>query len=158
MLSRTRLLPIVVFFSLAALTPRAHATLAQVMPFDDKVEHASSIIVGKCMATRSEWDTDHRWILTYSTFKVEQSMKGSAPPDVTIVTPGGQAGGISQDTIGVPSFHKDDENVIFTKNTAHGPTVLYFDQGAYDVSGSDRRGQPGRCSSTRSDRRTSRSV
>lgn len=110
------------------------------MPFDDKVEHASSIVLGKCVATRSQWDAEHRWILTYSTFQVEQSMKGSAPAEITIVLPGGAVEGVHQDTIGVPSFREGDENVVFTKATALGPTVLYFDQGAYDVA-PDARGE-----------------
>jgi hypothetical protein len=124
----------------AALTvvPRAEATLARVMKFDDKVENAASIIVGKCVATRSQWDAEHRWILTYSTFQVEDAIKGRATTEITIVTPGGEVGGLHQDTIGVPAFRQGDENVVFTKNTNLGPTVLYFDQGTYDVGLGDR--------------------
>lgn len=116
-----------------ALASHAHATLMRAMPFDDKVEHAASIILGKCVATHSQWDSEHRWILTYSTFQVEQSMKGAAPQEITIVTPGGSVDGIHQDTVGVPHFQQGDENVVFTKATDLGPTVLYFDQGTYDI-------------------------
>jgi len=41
---------------------------------------------------------------------------------------------VVQSTIGIRAFHEGDENVVFIKNTAVGPTVLYFDQGAYDVT------------------------
>jgi hypothetical protein len=122
------------FATALVAVPRAEATLARAMPFDDKVENAASIVLGKCVSTRSQWDADHRWIVTYSTFKVEQSLKGDAPPEITIVTPGGEVGGLHQDTIGVPSFREGEENVVFTKNTNMGPTVLYFDQGTYDVA------------------------
>ena len=104
------------------------------MPFDDKVEHAASIVLGKCVSTHSQWDSEHHFIVTYSTFEVENTMKGTAPAQVTIVTPGGTVGNVSQDTVGVPSFREGDENVLFTKATNLGPTVLYFDQGTYDVS------------------------
>jgi len=103
------------------------------MPFDDKVEHAASIVLGKCIATHSQWDSEHRWILTYSTFRIEQSMKGGAETEITIVTPGGSVEGVNQDTVGVPRFQAGDENVLFTKTTELGPTILYFDQGTYDI-------------------------
>lgn len=111
----------------------AQASLAKAATFDEKVENASAIILGKCTNQRAEWDSSHRWILTYSTFKIEKAMKGTMQPEVTVVTPGGAVGGIHQDTIGMPSFHEGSDNVLFIRNTAAGPTVLYFEQGAYDV-------------------------
>jgi hypothetical protein len=112
----------------------AQATLMRAMPFDDKVEHAASIVLGKCVATHSQWDSEHRFILTYSTFQIEDTMKGASAAQVTIVTPGGTVGNLQQDTIGVPSFREGEENIVFTKATNLGPTVLYFDQGTYDVN------------------------
>ena len=111
----------------------AEATLARAATFDEKVENANSIILGKCTNQRAGWDSDHRWILTYSTFKVEKAMKGSLQPEVTVVTPGGAVDGVHQDTIGMPAFHQGADNVLFIRNTPSGPTVLYFEQGAYDV-------------------------
>jgi hypothetical protein len=118
--------------SLAATT--AHATLQRAIDFDQKVDQAAAIVLGKVVRTHSQWDPSHRWILTYSTFAVEQTLKGTAPAEVTIVTPGGTVGEVGQSTIGIRPFHEGDENVIFVKNTSVGPTVLYFDQGAYDVA------------------------
>ncbi len=111
----------------------AEATLARAATFDDKVENAAAIVLGKCTNQRSGWDSDHRWILTYSTFKVEKAMKGTMQPEVTVVTPGGAVDGVHQDTIGMPVFREGADNVLFIRNTAAGPTVLYFEQGAYDV-------------------------
>ena len=114
--------------------PAAHATLAAAATFDQKVDNAASIILGKCVRQESRFDPTGRWILTYSTFQVEKTMKGAPGPEVTIVTPGGQVGGLHQVTIGIPAFRPGAENVIFIKNSKAGPTVLYFDQGAYDVT------------------------
>jgi hypothetical protein len=111
----------------------AKATLARAATFDDKVEKAAAIVLGKCTNQRSDWDSDHRWILTYSTFRVEKAMKGTMQPEVTVVTPGGAVDGVHQDTIGMPVFRQGADNVLFIRNTAAGPTVLYFEQGAYDV-------------------------
>ena len=123
-----------------AAAPAAHATLATAATFEQKVDKAASIILGKCVRQESRFDPTGRWILTYSTFQVEKAMKGAAVPEVTIVTPGGQVGSLHQSSIGIPAFQTGAENVIFVKNSNVGPTVLYFDQGTYDVQ-TDASGQ-----------------
>ncbi|HYS53911.1 MAG TPA: hypothetical protein VER58_09155 [Thermoanaerobaculia bacterium] len=119
-------------------TPAAHASMAVAATFEDKVAHATAIIFGKCVRQDSRFDPTGRWIVTYSTFQIEKTMKGNALPEMTVVTPGGQVGSVHQDTIGVPEFHPGSENVIFVKDSSLGPTVLYFEQGAYDVTTDDR--------------------
>jgi hypothetical protein len=114
--------------------PAAHASMAVAATFDDKVDHAASIILGKCLRQEARFDPSGRWIVTYTTFAVERTMKGNPMPEMTIVTPGGEVGGVHQSTIGIPVFHPGAEHVLFVKNSGLGPTVLYFDQGAYDVT------------------------
>ena len=123
-----------------AAAPVVHATLATAASFEQKVDKAASIILGKCVRQESRFDPSGRWILTYSTFQVEKAMKGAALPEVTIVTPGGSVGSLHQSSIGIPAFQTGAENVIFVKNSNVGATVLYFDQGAYDVK-TDASGQ-----------------
>jgi hypothetical protein len=121
----------------ALAVPAAHAAIAQAATFDEKVDNAAAIILGKCVKTEARFDPTGRWIVTYATFVVEQSMKGSAAGELTIVTPGGVVNGIHQETIGVPAFHAGDEHVIFLRNTRLGPSPLYFDQGTYNVTAGD---------------------
>lgn len=113
--------------------PAAHAAIAAAASFDEKVDNAAAIILGRCIRTESRMDPTGRWIVTYSTFAVEKSLKGGAVGELTIVTPGGTVGSLHQSTVGVPAFREGDEHVVFVKNTSIGPTVLYFDQGTYDV-------------------------
>lgn len=120
--------------SLLLLPLQASATLSQAMTFDQKVENAQSIVLGKVVRSESRWDEGRRWILTYTTFRIERSMKGLPSQEVTLVTPGGSVDGIRQETIGVPRFEIGDEHVIFVRHSQAGPTVLYFDQGAYEVA------------------------
>ncbi len=120
------------------LIPRAEATLMKTATFDQKVENAAAIVLGKAVKKESRWDDAHRWILTYTTFRIEKTIKGFAgQQEIMIVTPGGEVDGVHQDTAGVPDFVEGSEHVLFIRNTKLGPTVLYFDQGAYDVE-SDR--------------------
>jgi len=111
----------------------ASATMSRAVTFDDKVDQASAIVLGKCVETTSRWDPSGKWILTYSTFQVERSMKGQPTQQVTLVTPGGVVDGIHQETIGVPKFATGGDHIVFVRNTNAGPTVLYFEQGAYEV-------------------------
>lgn len=114
--------------------------MAHAVKFDDKVERAAAIVVGKVVAQQSAWDANRERILTYNTFRVEQTLKGAPAQEITIITPGGTVGDIAQDYVGVPRFNTGGEHVVFVKNTKAGPTVLYFDQGAYRVE-KDSRGE-----------------
>lgn len=122
------------FVAVIALLPMtAEATVVRAIQFDEKVENASAIVLGRLVAQESRWDAAGKWILTYSTFQVEKVMKGSPSQEITLVTPGGVVGNIAQEVVGVPKFEKGDEHVVFVRNSQSGPTVLYFEQGAYRV-------------------------
>ena len=118
----------------------AEATIARAVQFEEKVERAASIVVGKCVAQRSQWDPAHNWILTYSTFRIEKTLKGLPAQEITIVTPGGTVDNIAQEIIGVPRFREGEEHALFVRHTKTGPTVLYLEQGAYRVT-ADGRGE-----------------
>lgn len=130
--------------TLSLVPVSAHATITRAIEFDTKVENAAAIVVGKVIAQESRWDSAHKWILTYSTFQVEKTMKGAQAQQITIVTPGGQVGEVAQEVSGVPKFMKGEDHVVFVRNSQAGPTVLYFEQGAYRVvkEGHDRIVQP----------------
>ena len=137
MITNNRLLPLLALAAIAIAAPAAQAAVAQAASFDEKVDHAAAIILGKVVKTEAKFDPTGRWIVTYATFNVEQSLKGDAAGQVTIVTPGGSVNGIHQETIGVPVFREGAEHVVFLRNTRVGLTPLYFDQGTYNVAAGD---------------------
>lgn len=128
-------LAIAAVLALAPMT--AQATISRVVKFDEKVDQAASIIVGRVVSQESSWDANRQRILTRSKIAVEKTLKGSPAREITIVTPGGTVGDIAQDYVGVPRFQTGDENVVFVRETGAGPTVLFFDQGAYRVAKND---------------------
>jgi hypothetical protein len=138
MTTNNRFAPLAALLLVALAVPAAHAAIAQAATFDEKVDNSAAIILGKCVKTEAKLDPSGRWIVTYATFAVEQSMKGDASGQLTIVTPGGTVNGIHQETIGVPVFQTGDEHVVFLRNTRLGPSPLYFDQGTYNVAAGDR--------------------
>jgi hypothetical protein len=137
MTTNNRLAPLAALLLVALAVPAAHAAIAQAATFDEKVDNSAAIILGKCVKTEAKFDPSGRWIVTYATFAVEQSMKGDASGQLTVVTPGGTVNGIHQETIGVPIFQAGDEHVVFLRNTRLGPSPLYFDQGTYNVAAGD---------------------
>jgi hypothetical protein len=111
----------------------AEATISRAVQFDDKVEHAAGIVIGECISQTSRWDPAHNYILTYSTFRIEKTLKGDPAQEITIVTPGGTVDNIAQEIIGVPRFHQGEQHALFVRHSQAGPTVLYLEQGDYKV-------------------------
>lgn len=116
----------------------AEATISRAVELEEKVENSATIIVGRVVGQQSRWDDARRNILTYSTFRVEKTLKGQPAQEVTIVTPGGTVGTVAQAIIGVPRFRDGEEHVIFVRNTPAGATVAFLEQGDYRVEKSDR--------------------
>ena len=123
---------------LLLLPVSAYGTISRAIDFEEKVENAAAIVVGKCVSQQSKWDAGREWILTYSTFNVEKVLKGQHTQQITIVTPGGTIENITQDIIGVPKFQPGEENVVFVRNSQAGPTVAFLEQGAYRLQKNDR--------------------
>lgn len=121
-----------VLLVLAAALPSS-ATVVRAVSFDDKVENAAAIVLGRCVSQESRWDEGRNWILTHTTFQIERTLKGQAAGQVTLVTPGGTVGNIAQEVIGVPRFREGEEHVLFVRQSEAGPTVLYLEQGDYRV-------------------------
>jgi hypothetical protein len=124
---------------LVSFAQDAPAAVARAVSFDEKVDGAEAIVLGRAIRKHSSLDPSGRWIVTYTTFQVSKTYKGSAGPEITVVTPGGSVPGLHQETIGVPRFSEGDLNVLFIRNNRLGPSVLYQDQGVYSVT--DERGQ-----------------
>lgn len=118
----------------------AEATISRAVQFEEKVDRAAGIVVGKCIAQTSRWDSAHNWILTYSTFRIEKTLKGAPAQEITIVTPGGTVDNIAQEIIGVPRFREGEEHALFVRHSQAGPTVLYLEQGDYRIV-ADGRGE-----------------
>lgn len=129
-------LPVAALLLLAPLA--AEATISRSVAFEEKVENASTIVVGRLVGQQSRWDAANRNILTYSTFRIEKTLKGNPAQELTIVTPGGTVGTTAQEFIGVPRFRDGEEHVLFVRQAQAGPTVAFLEQGDYRVEKNDR--------------------
>jgi hypothetical protein len=129
---RLAIVPALILLAVEALSPAAASTFRAVS-FDQKVNDADAIIMVRCIHTAARRNAGQRWIVTDATFAVSRTFKGHPDPQVTLVVPDGTVDGVRQSTAGVPVFRKGKEYVIFVRNTAEGPSALYFSQGVYDV-------------------------
>lgn len=110
------------------------ATVAKAVPFDQKVNDADSIVLGKVVGSRSELAADGRFIVTHTTLEIGQTLKGSEPQRLVVTTPGGSVGDLHQRSIGIPDFQVGEEKLLFLRRGQGGVVApLYFDQGTYDV-------------------------
>ena len=124
------------------LAGSAAAAVAEWKSFDQKVSEADAIIRGELISSESRRDEDGRWIRTWSTFRVDEVLKGSGTSGtVTIITPGGSVDGIHQETVGTPSFEPGREQILFLDSTPEGIVPLYLEQGVYDVARDERNRQ-----------------
>lgn len=125
-------------FALTAAAP-AWAASARAVSFDEKVYRADAIVLADHVGSASERDPSGRWIVTKHRFRVDRALKGAVRGELVVMTPGGSVGGVHQRTIGVPHFDGGDRNVLFLKQrSSDTASILYLDQGTYEVSGSGR--------------------
>ena len=134
MISRRILLVPLLSALVLAASSDVRASVARAIPFDEKVTRADSIVLGKVVSSRSEMAPDGRFIVTHTTFEIEETLKGQTPARVTVTTPGGSVGSLHQRSVGIPEFREGDEKVVFLTARPNGVIApLYFDQGTYDV-------------------------
>ncbi len=125
----------------AAATTRATTVIPPT--FDQLVDQAEFIFQGTVTDIKSQWigEGAERSIVTYVTFKVEESVKGNAGQSYTIRMLGGTVG---EDTIEVsdaPRFQAGDREIVFVEhNGSQFVPLVGIMHGRFHV----RRNQAGR--------------
>src|SRR5438046_5411302 len=102
-----KLLRSLVFLSLISLAlPAARATTVIPPTFDELVTQAEMIFEGTVTGMRSEWtgEGSNRHIVTFVTFKIEDSIKGGGGTEYTIRLFGGTVDGQTMEVTDAPRF------------------------------------------------------
>ena len=76
-------------FFLLALSALARADSAPPLPLDALIDGAQEIVVGEVVASEGRWDGSI--VVTDVRVRVDESLKGNAPREVTLTQPGGTA-------------------------------------------------------------------
>ncbi|MGH7790816.1 MAG: hypothetical protein ACREOB_00735, partial [Thermodesulfobacteriota bacterium] len=94
--------------------------------------NSEHIVVAKCISSKSNWDENQRFIFTYTTFSVEEVVKGeTVGDDITLRIIGGQVGNTKVDVPDRPEFLQDEEVILFLgpKNADGYPTLSSLKKG-----------------------------
>jgi hypothetical protein len=104
-----------VLFSLGFV---ANATTVIPPTFDELVSRAQIIFEGQVTGLKSQWigeGAEHR-IVTYVTFKVDDTLKGDAGATYSIRMLGGTVDGRTMEVTDAPKFKVGDHDVLFVEN------------------------------------------
>jgi hypothetical protein len=113
-LLRSFLVMLVLPLSLATV----RATTVIPPTFDQLVNEAEMIFEGTVTGTRSEWigAGAERHIVTYVTFKIEDSIKGTLGAEYTIRIFGGTVDGHTMEATDTPRFKVGDRDILFVEH------------------------------------------
>jgi hypothetical protein len=110
----------------------AGATTIARMNLDELTRAAHVVARGKCVSSEARFDNGNIW--TFTTFEVEETLKGSAVGQITIRLPGGKVGHLTSTVDAVPQFRAGEEAYLFLEPTAAGDlSVTSWVQGTFRV-------------------------
>jgi hypothetical protein len=106
-----------VVLAVAALIP-ARATTVIPPSFDELVEQAQLIFQGTVTDVQSQWAGEgaERRIMSYITFRVEESIKHEPGTTYTLRMLGGTVNGETMGVTDAPRFKKGDRDIVFVEN------------------------------------------
>ena len=129
-------------FTIAAI---ASATTVIPPDFDELVRRAQVIFEGEVTGLQSQWigeGAEHR-IVTFITFKVDETLKGNAGPTYTMRMLGGTVDGETMEVTDAPKFKVGDHDLLFVENNGsqfiplvgsqHGRFRIQKDQAGNDT-------------------------
>jgi len=99
----------------------------------DLVGQAEAVVVGTVTSTAAQWNEGKTKIVTLTTVKIGETVKGELKGEVQVRTFGGEVDGLAQAVPGMPRFAKDQEVVLFLKSEDKAWHVVGLGQGKYDV-------------------------
>jgi hypothetical protein len=101
--------------ALGLCLPVLHATTVIPPTFDELVTEADTIFEGTVTGLRSEWTGQgtERHIVSYVTFKIEDSIKGALGAEYTIRMFGGTVDGQTMEVTDAPRFKVADRDILF---------------------------------------------
>jgi hypothetical protein len=113
-----------------------HASALMVkLSLEELTTESNSIIIGKVDDIKCAWDEEHRFIYTYVTIKVEETLKGSLKDRIVVRHLGGEVDGKGLGVSDQPSFKMGERVLLFlTGEREKGVYEVYgWFQGKYTI-------------------------
>jgi len=110
----------------------------QPLSIKELTDKAESIVIGKVVNQKSEWNSSKTQIYTTVTFDVQEYLKGSSDAGTkTFRLPGGKVGDIELRIAEMPEFKSGERALLFLKNgnTPDDAQIVGMKQGKYSING-----------------------
>jgi hypothetical protein len=121
-------------------------TLGPGMSMEQMTQEATTIVIGKTVATQSQWVG--RSLVTQVTIMVEEALKGDVGTSIKVDVPGGvdynRKHPIAMTYAGAPQFSLDEKTFLFLYRPAEGDSnysVIGLSQGKFSIGQADDGGE-----------------
>jgi hypothetical protein len=113
-----------------------NATAVRKLSDEDLANQAETIITGKCISIKSEWNDERTKIFTYITIAPQNLLKGDRMPrSITIKQPGGEVGDIGMRVDGVSVFEEGEDVLLFLERDQRDSyRTLGLSQGKFAIT------------------------
>ena len=120
----------------AVLASPALASTVKKMDLQELVKVSDAIAQGTVESVETRWED--KSIYTYTSIRVDESIKGGPRRAYLVRHAGGTIGALTLDAAGTPKFNQGDQMVVFLRDRKDGTfDVVGLGQGKYDIVGND---------------------
>jgi hypothetical protein len=95
---------------------------------EELTRNSSHVVEALAAESWAQWDSQHRFIYTYTRFQISASLKGAAPANLVVRQLGGSAEGYTQKVAGVRGWAPGERAVLFLR-----PSMVT--DGSFEVTG-----------------------
>ena len=115
---------------------KSYATREIKMDATELARNSADVVVAKCVSSETKKDENTGLIFTYTTFKIDESLKGEYGDEIVLRIIGGTVGDTTINAPDAPRFSPDEEVVLFLgpKNTKGYPVLKSIYSGVYRIS------------------------
>lgn len=82
---------------------------------EELTRNSSHVVEAVAAESWARWDSQHKFIYTYTSFQISASLKGNAPSNLVVKQLGGSAEGYTQRIAGVRGWSPGEKAVIFLR-------------------------------------------
>ena len=105
----------------------ASASIVQKLDVPDLTRLSHAVVVGQVVDTRSEWNSKHEFIQTFTRIRVENAAKGAHEEGriITVRELGGSVGDYNQELIGGATYKPGDNVLVFLQHAEDGTPGIF---------------------------------
>ncbi|MEY2412015.1 MAG: hypothetical protein QOD84_621 [Acidobacteriaceae bacterium] len=104
-----------IFAVLLVVASFASATTVIPLSLEQLTEVSTHVVEGKAVESWSQWNASHSFILTYTRFQVQRTLKGRAPSTIVVHQLGGKLDGVTQKVAGLRLWGTNEQAVLFLR-------------------------------------------